>query len=111
MPVRERGMTKVLVVDDDPGIVEGLIAVLATEDFEATGALDRESAEEALAAEFFPIVLADLRLRSEAEGWRLLDAIARISPRSRVASMTGYATDEIERELRARGAALVLRKP
>jgi DNA-directed RNA polymerase specialized sigma24 family protein len=104
-------MTRILVVDDDPEIVEGLIAVLNVEDFDATGALDRESAEEALAAEFFPIVLADLRLRSEEEGWRLLDAIARISPKSRVASMTGYATEEIERELRARGAALVLRKP
>ena len=104
-------MTKILVVDDDPIIVEGLVEMLRIESFDATGALDRPSAEEALAAEFFPVVLADLRLRSEDEGWRLLDAIARISPNTRVASMTGYATDEIERELRARGAALVLRKP
>jgi len=104
-------MTRILVVDDDPVIVEGLVAVLRDETFEAFGALDRETAEEALAAEFFPIVLADLRLRSEKEGWLLLDAIARISPTSRVASMTGYATEEIERELRARGATLVLHKP
>lgn len=104
-------MTKILVVDDDPVIVEGLVELLRVESFDATGALDRETAEEALAAEFYPIVLADLRLRSEAEGWLLLDAIARISPKSRIASMTGYATDDIERELLARGAALVLRKP
>ena len=104
-------MTKILVVDDDPLIVEGLVEMLGIEDFDATGAFDRESAEEALAAEFYPVVLADLRLRSEEEGWRLLDAIAQISPKTRVASMTGYATDEVERELLARGAALVLRKP
>ena len=104
-------MTKILVVDDDQDIVEGLLAVLGIEDFDAIGVFDRESAEEAMAKEFFPIVLADLRLRSEEEGWRLLDAIARISPKSRVASMTGYATAEVEKELRARGATLVLRKP
>jgi DNA-directed RNA polymerase specialized sigma24 family protein len=104
-------MTKILVVDDDPFIVEGLVELLRIESFDATGALDRETAEKAMASEFYPIVLADLRLRSEAEGWLLLEAIARISPKSRIASMTGYATDDIERELLARGAALVLRKP
>ena len=104
-------MTRILVVDDDPAIVEGLVELLRVESFDAMGALDRETAEEALAAEFYPIVLADLRLRSMDEGWLLLDAIARISPKSRIASMTGYATDAIEAQLLARGAALVLRKP
>ena len=104
-------MTKILVVDDDPLIVEGLVEMLRIESFDAAGALDRETAEVALAEEFYPIVLADLRLRSEEEGWLLLDAIARLSPTTRIASMTGYATDEIERKLRERGAALVLRKP
>jgi RNA polymerase sigma factor (sigma-70 family) len=104
-------MTRILVVDDDPMIVEGLVEMLRIESFDASGVFDRETAEEALAKEFYPVVLADLRLRSEEEGWRLLDAIARISPKTRVASMTGYATDEIEQKLRERGAALVLRKP
>ena len=104
-------MTRILVVDDDPMIVEGLVEMLRIESFDAAGVFDRESAEEAMAAEFYPIVLADLRLRSEKEGWMLLDAIARMSPKTRVASMTGYATDEIERKLFERGAALVLRKP
>jgi RNA polymerase sigma factor (sigma-70 family) len=104
-------MTRILVVDDDPMIVEGLVEMLRIESFDAAGVFDRESAEEAMAGAFYPIVLADLRLRSEEEGWMLLDAIARISPKTRVASMTGYATDEIERKLRERGAALVLRKP
>ena len=104
-------MTKILVVDDDPLIVEGLVEMLRIESFDAAGALDRETAEEALAAEFYPVVLADLRLRSEEEGWLLLDAIARLSPNTRIASMTGYATDEVEAKLRERGAALVLRKP
>jgi len=104
-------MTRILVVDDDPVIVEGLVEMLRLESFEASGVFDRESAEEALVGEFYPIVLADLRLRSEEEGWLLLDAIARLSPKTRVASMTGYATDDVEQKLRERGAALVMRKP
>lgn len=104
-------MTRILVVDDDPLIVEGLVEMLRVESFDAAGVFDRESAEEAMGEAFYPIVLADLRLRSEEEGWMLLDAIARISPKTRVASMTGHATEEIERKLRERGAAMVLRKP
>src|SRR5205085_803164 len=57
-------MTRILVVDDDPMIVEGLVEMLRIESFDAAGALDRESAEKAMAAEFYPIVLADLRHRS-----------------------------------------------
>jgi RNA polymerase sigma factor (sigma-70 family) len=103
--------TRILVVDDDPAIVEGLVELLRIESFDAMGVLDRQTAEEAMAAEFYPIVLADLRLRSMDEGWMLLDAIGRISPKSRIASMTGYATADVERELLARGSSLVLRKP
>ncbi len=51
-------MTRILVVDDDPAIVEGLVEMLRIESFDASGAPDRETAEEAIAAEFFPIVLA-----------------------------------------------------
>ncbi|MGZ8833681.1 MAG: RNA polymerase sigma factor, partial [Thermoanaerobaculia bacterium] len=35
----------------------------------------------------------------------------RLSPQSRVLSMTGYATPELEREVRARGSLSVIRKP
>jgi len=104
-------MKKILVVDDDPVIVEGLMTLLQDEAYETAAAFDRESAEELIAAEFYPLVLADLRLRSNEEGLHLLDSIARISPGSRVAAMTGYATPELERELIARGASIVLRKP
>lgn len=104
-------MKKVLVVDDDEMVVAGLTEFLKLEQFDPSGAFDRASAEELIAGEFFPIVVADLRLRSEEEGLALLDAVARISPRTRVAAMTGYSTPEIERELLARGATMVLFKP
>jgi len=104
-------MTKILIVDDDPMVAAAVSALL--EEFELTSdqAPDRDTAEAMLAHEFFPVVLADLRLKSDEEGFLLLDSIRRISPRSRVASMTGHATPDIEVRLRELGARLVLHKP
>jgi RNA polymerase sigma factor (sigma-70 family) len=103
-------MNRVLIVDDDLSILDGLQAFFECENIETAGAADRDTAEALIAAEFFPIVLADLRLRSEADGIQLLESIRRISPRSRVASLTG-AHDVDEARLRELGASVVLRKP
>jgi RNA polymerase sigma factor (sigma-70 family) len=104
-------MQKILIVDDDPVIASGLSLLLETYDFAAETADSRETAEEMLASEFFPVILADLRLQNEDDGFLLLDSIRRISPRTRVASMTGHATPDIESRLRELGARLVLYKP
>jgi RNA polymerase sigma factor (sigma-70 family) len=104
-------MQKILVVDDDPLVASGLLMMLEAYDFLAETANCREAAEELLANEFFPVVLADLRLKSEEEGYRLLDSIRRLSPQTRVASMTGAATPDIEARVRELGARLVLYKP
>ncbi|HYO76988.1 MAG TPA: response regulator [Thermoanaerobaculia bacterium] len=104
-------MSKILVVDDEPTVVAGIQAVLELHSIESEGAWECESAEERMASEFFPVILADLRMRSEDDGFRLLDAVRRISPNSRVATMTGYADEATIARLRERGAHLVLRKP
>jgi RNA polymerase sigma factor (sigma-70 family) len=102
---------RVLVVDDERPIVVGLTDLLAMEDIESAGAFDRLSAEAMMTGTFYSVILADIRLHTEAEGLELLDDIHRLSPRSRVLSMTGYATPEIEREVLARGSSSVIRKP
>lgn len=104
-------MNRILIVDDEPAVTDGLTTLFRMEEFDAVGAYDREGAEAALEADFYPVILADFRLKTEEEGLRLLDAIGRMSPRSRVASLTGFATPELEEELRRRGSSVVLRKP
>lgn len=64
-----------------------------------------------MASHFYPVILADIRLRTDAEGLQLLESIRRMSPRSRVASMTGSATPDMEARVKELGARLVLRKP
>jgi len=102
---------QVLVVDDEHGIVLGITSLLALVDIESAGAFDRISAEAMMTGTFYTVILADIRLNTEEEGLELLDQIRRISPRSRVLSMTGYATPQLEREVRARGSSSVIRKP
>jgi RNA polymerase sigma factor (sigma-70 family) len=104
-------VSKILVVDDEPTIVEGVRMVLELNGIDSEGASNCDEAEARIAAEFFPIVLSDLRMRGTDDGFRLIDAVRRISPRSRVAAMTGYADAATVARLRERGAHLVLRKP
>ena len=102
---------RVLVVDDEQTIVLGLTTLLALNDIESAGAFNRLSAEAMIKGTFYSVILADIRLVTEAEGLELLEDIQRLSPRSRVLSMTGYATPELEREVRSRGSSSVIRKP
>ena len=104
-------MSQILVVDDDPHVLAVLTALLDLEDLRPAAAPDCATAEAMISAQFFPVILADLRLRSDAEGLQLLESIRRLSPRSRVASMTGYASIDMEARALERGAQLVLQKP
>jgi RNA polymerase sigma factor (sigma-70 family) len=102
---------RVLVVDDEEAIVFSLTSLLALENIESAGALDRLSAEAMIKRTFYAVILADIRLHTEAEGLELLDDIQRLSPRSRVLSITGFATPKLEAEVRRRGSLKVIRKP
>jgi RNA polymerase sigma factor (sigma-70 family) len=104
-------MSKIFVVDDEPIIVAAIQAMLDLNGFESESAPDRATAEERIAGEFFPIILSDLRMRRDDDGFHLLDAVQRLSPRSRVATLTGYADAETVKRLHERGATLVLTKP
>jgi RNA polymerase sigma factor (sigma-70 family) len=102
---------RVLIVDDEEAIVEGLLGLLRFEAIESSGAMDRLRAELLMEGTFYSVVVADLRLHTEAEGLELLDAIRRISPRSRVLTLTGFATLQLENEVLRRGSSKVMRKP
>ncbi len=102
---------RVLIVDDEEAIVAGLLCLLETEQIEGAGAFDRQSAETLMKETFFPVIVADLRLHTEREGLELLDGIRRISPRSRVVTLTGFSTAELDEEVLRRGAVMVIRKP
>lgn len=104
-------MRKVLVIDDEPAVVAGIQALLELHDVESEGVWDCERAEELLAREFFPVILSDLRMQTDEDGLRMIDAVRRLSPQSVVATISGYVDAATEQRLRERGAHVVLRKP
>ena len=101
---------RILIVDDEPIIVEGLTAYLECEELEAAGACDRQSATAILAEEHFSVVVADLCLRTVEEGLLLIDEVRRLSPQSRIITITGYARPELEAQVLERGSLKVLCK-
>ena len=104
-------MTRILIVDDETPLAEALSSLFELENIGAVVAGDRATAERLMVEEHFAVVLADVRLRSEEDGLMLLDSIRKLSPDSKIATMTGYATPALERQLRSLGARQVIYKP
>lgn len=104
-------MERILIVDDETPLAEALSELFETENITAATAGDRADAERMMLAEHFPVIIADVRLRNEEEGLMLLESIRRLSPRSKIATMTGYATPALEQRLRSLGARQILYKP
>ena len=101
---------RVLVVDDEPLIVEGLTAYLECEDLDASGAFDRESATAILAADHYQVIVADLCLSTIEEGLALIDEARQLSPESRIITITGFMRPELEAEVLKRGSVMVVLK-
>ena len=101
---------RVLVVDDEDLILDAVTALLAHEEIGSTAVKDRATARKELEREFYPVIVADIRLHSVEEGLLLLDEIRVLAPESRVICMSGYVTDELEAEVRRRGARFVVEK-
>jgi len=101
---------RILVIDDEPMIVDGLTAWLEIEQLETAGANDRHTATAMLEEVHYPVVVADLCIQTCEEGLLLIDAIRRLSPTTRIITMTGYATPEVEAEVLQRGSDRVLCK-
>lgn len=104
-------MERILIVDDEAPLAEALSVLFEMENIAAATADGRVDAERMLLEEHFPVIVADVRLRSEEEGLLLLESIRRLSPRSKIATMTGFATPALEQRLRSLGARQILYKP
>jgi RNA polymerase sigma factor (sigma-70 family) len=100
----------VLLVDDDALILDSLTLLLQMENIDCAATLDRLSAEAMMSGTFYPVIVADIRLRTMEEGLLLLDGIRRITPDSRVISITGHCTPDLEMVVREHGSSLVLQK-
>ncbi len=99
----------ILVVDDDPGVREALVAALSAR-YQMQTAGTASAALDALAARRFDLVLLDYRL-PDLPGISVLHAIKRFFPSTLVILMTGFGTEDVAIQALRGGARDYIRKP
>ncbi len=101
---------KVLVMDDDPAILEVLEMRLSAMGFDVTATSDPRTALEAVEATRFDLALLDLRMQPM-DGMRVMEALHERQPRLPVLIMTAHGTIQTAVEAVRRGAFDYLTKP
>ncbi len=100
----------VLVVDDDPGILETMADILGEMNFKVSTASDGYQAIERVKSGSFDAVMMDLRMPG-IDGIETLKRIKVSKPDAKVILMTAYASDATVLAARKEGASTVLYKP
>ncbi len=101
---------RVLVVDDEPVVVNSIRRTLARKSFKVTEAFSGVEALSRIMTENFDMVLLDMRL-PDANGLDLVSDIKRRKPNLRVVIVTGYASIDTAVEAIKLGANDYMAKP
>jgi len=101
---------KVLVVDDEPVVVNSIRKTLSRKSFRVEEAFSGREAMERIMAESFDLVLLDMRL-PDANGLDLVADMKKRKPELRVVIVTGYASIDTAVEAIKRGANDYMPKP
>ena len=103
-------MNKIMVVDDDPTILEVIRLNLELNDMQVFTALDSQNAMAKMEDEVFDIALVDLMLNGNS-GLDLMEKLHGIDPEIPIIILTGYGTIETAVEAMKKGAYTYLTKP
>lgn len=104
------GLPRVLVIDDDEGIREGLRALLQTEGVAIETASTPEDAEARIEQKVFDVIFLDLGLPG-ADGLDILPTLRRGVPPADVIVLAGYGVSANAIEAMRSGACDVIEKP
>lgn len=104
------GLPRVLIVDDEDGVREGLRSMLQREGLHVETAGTAEEGARRVEAKSFDIVFLDLNLPG-ADGLSMLGKLRRGSPPADVIVLTGYGTVANTVESMRKGACDVIEKP
>ena len=101
---------KILVVDDNRELADGLADILAMENHEVTVAYRGEDALTRYREREFDLTFMDVKLPG-IDGLEAFGEIRKLHPDAQVIIMTGYRIDQLLNRAIADGALKVLRKP
>jgi DNA-binding NtrC family response regulator len=100
----------ILVLDDEPLVGDRLKPALEQDGYHVEAFTDPRLALERLAEKEFDIVLTDIRMEN-VDGIQILDSVSKMSKRTKVLMITGYATMQLARKAMAKGAFDFIAKP
>jgi len=103
-------MSRVLVIDDDPVILEVIAEILKTNDYEVVTSPDGESGMKELAGDYYDFVLTDLMM-PDVDGMEILNHVVTQLPKTMCIIFTGYGTIKSSVEAIKNGAFDYLAKP
>ena len=105
------GKRKILVVDDEPSVCEGIELVLSPVGYDVSKVMTGEDAVRTVEREDFDVVLMDL-IMPGMDGTEACEKIKAIKPYIRVVAISGSPSGQrLDRFLRAGGIELYLYKP
>lgn len=100
---------RVLVVDDEAGIVFTLKTILESSGYLVSTASSAQTAKENLASACFDVIITDMRMETDTAGYEVADTAARLYPQPVVIAVTAYA--ELMTQSRQRGINAIFDKP
>ncbi len=84
----------ILVVDDEPNVLLTYRLILQQQGYEVTAALSSDEARQALAEENIDLLLCDLSLEKQENGFDVIEFGRQKNPQMPTVLLTGYATQE-----------------
>ena len=100
----------ILVVDDEPNVLVTYRLILQQRGYEVSAAVSSEEAREVIANDGIDLLLCDLSLEKQENGFDVIEFARRKDPQMPAVLLTGYATPEAND--RAQGLGIpVLFKP
>jgi signal transduction histidine kinase len=100
----------ILVVDDEPGVLTTIQAILKMEGYDVQGVASGHDALNLVRKQTFDLILTDLRLGSS-DGLDMLAELRKLAPDTVAIVLTGYASLESAIEAMRQGAYDYLAKP
>lgn len=101
---------KILVVDDEPDILDMIEGHFALRGFAVTKALDGKDAIAAVKAEIPDAIILDMKMK-EMDGDQALPEIKRIAPNAKVFVVTAFQDEEIKKRVKEMGVEAYFEKP
>ena len=103
-------MSRILLIDDDPVILEVIAEILKTNDYEVVTSPNGESGMKELVGDYYDLVLTDLMM-PDVDGMEILNHVVTQLPKTMCIIFTGYGTIKSSVEAIKNGAFDYLAKP